>query len=127
MVTCDGPWEQGGMGRVEPAVSCIGDGRIGMSGAEPEAGLGFPRVIEALSGNELVVRKGGAPVREHTASVDCRELGRVADQHEAPSVFLGQGDERGQVSGGRHAGLVEHDGRAGRFQRVRRSAVVANR
>ena len=68
------------------------------------------------------MREGFAPVGEHAASADRRELGGVADGDQAPPVLPYEIDEAGEVGGGSHARFVEDHGRARR--QARRAAVL---
>ncbi len=83
-----------------------------VTGAQREAGVGFPLVVEASRDGQLVVGDGVAPVGEHAAASDSGELGGVAHGDEAPPVAVSEDGEAVEVVGRGHARFVEYDRRA---------------
>ena len=130
---------RGGDRRVSPAVVAVepaaGDGvemleqrsgddpvvgEVGVEGAwvavsQLEGRGGFPAVGEAVDAFEFDAATGGAQLGEHPTASDGLELARIADEHQAPLLFVGEDGEPAQVAGVEHPGFV-HDQRRGRWQ-----------
>ena len=90
----------------------VGDG--GVAAAEPERGLAFPVVEEAV---DLVEFDGAVridEVVEHAYPPHGSELHRVADQGDAPASVVGELGKGLKSVSGEHGGFVDNDGSAGR-------------
>ena len=104
---------------MDPPVGDVGVCGFGPAGAQDEAGSSFPLMVEAAWGVERVAWEGVAPVGEHAAAPDSRQLFGIADGDEAPLAGLGEVNEAGEVGGRGHACLVEDHRRACRPRRRR--------
>jgi len=82
----------------------------GLTGAQLQRRVGFPRVGEAVDSDQLVQAAGGAQLGEHPAPADRLELAGVTHEHQAPVQTIGEADELVQRAGPDHAGLVDHGG-----------------
>nr|WP_179419622.1 hypothetical protein [Streptomyces sp. TLI_235] len=75
--------------------------------AQPQRGLLLAGGAEAVHGGEVDGADLALDQAQHSAGLDGRELGGVADQADVGAHVLRAGDDGGEVEGGGHAGLVD--------------------
>ena len=97
---------------VQPAVLVVDVGDVEVTVAQAQAGVAFPRVVEAVDPVQLDGIEGVDQQPEHAAPADGGELQRVPDQHDPPAANVGQVGQLGQPGGGDHPGFVDDDGGA---------------
>ena len=94
---------------MQPAVVLVDVGDVDVAVAEPEAGVAFPGLVEAVDPVQLDGVEGVDQQPEHAAPPDGGELQRVTDQRDPPAVDVGQVGQLRQPGGGDHAGFVDDD------------------
>ena len=94
---------------MQPAVVVVDVGDVDVAAAQPEAGVAFPVVREAVDPVELDGVEGVDQQPEHAAPADGGELQRVTDQRDPPAPDVGQVGQLGELGGGHHPGFVDDD------------------
>ena len=92
---------------MQPIMEVVELGDVGVAAAESEAGVAFPVVVEAVDSVEFDRVVGVDEEAEHAASADGGELHRIADEHDPPSLQVGERSEFGELRRGGHASFVD--------------------
>jgi hypothetical protein len=103
-----------GVGGHHPVMGLVGGHRvIDQPGADQVEGLAFPGLVPPTILDQLAGAEAQAEATEAAASVDRRQLPIIANQDHLGLRLLGVLEQAGELAGADHAGLIDHQHRAG--------------
>ena len=111
------------VGDIDAAVLVVELDHGGIPGAEAEAGVSLPVVVEPADGVELYPVALGQEA-EQPACLDRSQLGRVADQDQLPARLGDEGGEALEFPGADHPSFVDHHHLTSAQLPLRAAAVV---